>query len=169
MAKAEELEVSSSDRSELAKWLRSSTARKSHVERARIILLSAEGLSAEAIGAKLDVRRITVYKWRRRYREGGVPALADAPRPGPPRKLTQSKVTVRPRAAGARRSSMIHWRTPEVCNASESRSVEPGHRAVRAQRAVARGVLHAASAQRRLVSQLALPLARWLRAGQGRA
>jgi len=91
MAKAEELEVSSADRLELSRWLRSSTTRKSHVERARIILLSAEGLSAEAIGAKLDVRRITVYKWRRRYREGGVPALADAPRPGPPRKLTQSK------------------------------------------------------------------------------
>ncbi len=91
MAKAEELEVSSADRLELARWLRSSTARKSHVERARIILLSAEGLSAEAIGAKLDVRRITVYKWRKRYRAGGVAALADGPRPGPPRKLTKRK------------------------------------------------------------------------------
>jgi transposase len=91
MAKAEELEVSSADREELARWLRSSTTRRSHAERARIILLSAEGLSAEAIGAKLDVRRITVYKWRARYRAGGVPALADAPRPGPPRMLTQAK------------------------------------------------------------------------------
>jgi transposase len=91
MAKAEELEVSSLDRLELARWLRSSTTRKSHVERARIILLSAEGLSAEAIGAKLDVRRITVYKWRARFRAGGIAALADAPRPGPPRTLTQSK------------------------------------------------------------------------------
>jgi transposase len=91
MAKAEELAVSLEDRAELARWLRSSTTRKSHVERARIIFLSAEGLSAEVIGAKLDVRRITVYKWRARYRSGGVAALADAPRPGPPRTLTQAK------------------------------------------------------------------------------
>src|SRR3984885_15227792 len=91
MAKAEELEVSSADREELSRWLRSSTTRRSHAERARIILLSTEGLSAEAIGAKLDVQRITVYKWRARYRAGGVPALADAPRPGPPRVLTQAK------------------------------------------------------------------------------
>jgi len=91
MAKAEELEVSAADRAELARWLRASTTRKSHVERARIILLSAEGLSAEAIGAKLDVRRITVYKWRGRYRSGGVAALVDAPRPGQPRRLSEAK------------------------------------------------------------------------------
>jgi transposase len=91
MAKAEALDVSDADRMELSRWLRSSTTRKSHAERARIILLSAEGLSAEAIGAKLDVRRITVYKWRARYRMGGTAALADAPRPGPPRKLTTAK------------------------------------------------------------------------------
>ena len=87
MAKAEQLAVSETDRAELGRWLRSSTVRKSHVERARIILLSAEGLSAEAIGAKLDVQRITVYKWRARYLKGGIPALADAPRPGQPRQL----------------------------------------------------------------------------------
>lgn len=91
MAKAERLEVSDADRAELARWLRSTKARKSHVERARIILLSAEGLSAEAIGSKLDVQRITVYKWRARYLEGGTAALADAPRPGPPRKLEPAK------------------------------------------------------------------------------
>lgn len=91
MAKAEELEVRAEDRAELARWLRLSTARKSQVERARIILLSAQGLSAEAIGTKLDVQRITVYKWRARYRAGGVAALADAPRPGSPRTLSKSK------------------------------------------------------------------------------
>jgi transposase len=91
MAKAEELEVSGEDRAELSRWLRASTTRKSHVERARIILLSAEGLSAEAIGTKLDVRRITVYKWRARYRAGGVTALADAARSGQPRRMTQAK------------------------------------------------------------------------------
>ena len=91
MAKAEQLDVSAEDSAELRRWLRSSTTRRSHAERARIILLSAEGLSAEAIGEKLDVRRITVYKWRARFRHGGAAALADAPRSGQPRRLSPAK------------------------------------------------------------------------------
>jgi transposase len=60
-------------------------------ERARIILLSGEGLSAEVIGEKLDVARLTVYKWRRRYLEKGLAGLSDHPRPGQPRKLTAAQ------------------------------------------------------------------------------
>src|SRR5260221_9274292 len=91
MAKAERLEVSSVDHAELRSWLRSSTVRSSHAERARIVLLSAEGLSAEVIGEKLDVQRITVYKWRARYRADGLAGLADAPRPGQPRRMSPAK------------------------------------------------------------------------------
>jgi len=60
-------------------------------ERAKIVLLSQEGLSAAAIGEKLGVARLTVYKWRHRFQEGGLEALADRPRPGQPRKLTAEK------------------------------------------------------------------------------
>jgi len=65
--------------------------RKSLVERARIILWSAEGWTAEVIGDKLDVTTRTVYKWRRRYREDGIGGLSDQPRPGQPRKLDAAK------------------------------------------------------------------------------
>jgi transposase len=87
MAKAEQLDVAVADVAELKRWLRSSTTRQSLAERARIILLSADGLSAAAIGEKIGVARITVYKWRERYRQDGFSALADLPRPGQPRKL----------------------------------------------------------------------------------
>src|SRR5262249_26725009 len=85
------MEVTPSDREELEGWLRSSTTPRSLAERARIILLSCEGLSAAAIGEKLDVTGLTVYKWRRRYRDSGLPGLADRSRPGQPRKLAASK------------------------------------------------------------------------------
>jgi transposase len=85
------IKLSSSDREQLEAWLRCSTTARSLAERARIILLSAEGLSAEVIGHKLDVTGITVYKWRRRYREFGLDGLADRPRPGQPRKLPTAK------------------------------------------------------------------------------
>jgi len=87
MAKAEKLDVSAADVAELRNWLRRTSTRKSLADRARIILLSAEGLSAAAIEEKIGVARITVYKWRERYIAEGVGALVDLPRPGQPRKL----------------------------------------------------------------------------------
>jgi transposase len=87
------LEVSEEDRHQLRRWLRSSTTRKSQAERARIVLLSTEGLSAIEIGSRLGVAENTVIKWRKRYRQGGLPGLKDKPRPGQPRRLTSNQVT----------------------------------------------------------------------------
>jgi transposase len=86
------LEVSEEDRRELRRWLRSPTTRKSYAERARIILLSTEGLSALEIGGRLGLAENTVIRWRQRYRQGGVPALKDRPRPGQPRRLSPEQV-----------------------------------------------------------------------------
>jgi transposase len=87
----ERIKLRRGDRKQLEGWLRSSTTRKSLAERARIILLSAEGQSAEAIRSKLDVTTRTVYKWRQRYRMQGIEGLSDQPRSGQPRKLEASK------------------------------------------------------------------------------
>ncbi len=45
------------------------------VQRARIVLLLAEGASARAAGAKLDISRPTLAKWRRRFLDSGVEGL----------------------------------------------------------------------------------------------
>jgi transposase len=91
VAKAQELPVSVADRKELEGWLRATSTRRSHAERARIVLLSGEGLSAQAVCDQLGVRRITVYKWRARYREAGIEGLDDLPRPGAPTTLSPGK------------------------------------------------------------------------------
>src|SRR6266478_18580 len=91
MAVATRLAVAAHDRAQLTAWVRAATTRRSHAERARIILLSAEGLSAEAISEQLGVVRLAVYKWRSRYRSDGVDGLKDLPRPGQPRKMTPEK------------------------------------------------------------------------------
>ena len=71
MAGENVLELSAEHRATLSKWLRSSTTRRSVAERARIVLLTADGMSITEIQNKLDVSRPTVCKWRRRYREQG--------------------------------------------------------------------------------------------------
>jgi len=72
-------------RAELESASRRATAPFRLVQRARIVLLAADGLPGRAIAARLGICEDTVRKWRRRYCRAGLGGLADAPRPGRPR------------------------------------------------------------------------------------
>jgi transposase len=80
------------DRAELESVTRRGTAPCRLVLRARIVLLAAGGLANCAIAARLGVCEDTARKWRRRYCENGMDGLADAPRPGRPRKFAARAV-----------------------------------------------------------------------------
>ena len=68
---------------------RSQTLPQRMVERARIVLLSAEGEAASAICARTGVSRPKVQRWLDRYDAEGVAGIAgDRPRPGRPRRIT---------------------------------------------------------------------------------
>ena len=60
--------------------------------RARIVLACARGASNQKVAASLHVTAQTVGTWRERFRTGGLGALGDLPRSGPPRKITDAKV-----------------------------------------------------------------------------
>lgn len=58
--------------------------------RARVLQLSHQGLSPQAIEEVLHISVPTVYNLRRRYRQQGLErALTEKNRPGQPRKVTQ--------------------------------------------------------------------------------
>jgi hypothetical protein len=54
------------------------------VQRAKMILLAAEGLSNDAIASRLDTRREVVSMWRKRFYEERVAGLEERPRMGRP-------------------------------------------------------------------------------------
>jgi transposase len=70
----------------LREWTRKSTSEQRLVDRARIILLSNEGLTVEKIAERLGTRPARVSKWRQRFVKDRLGALSDAPRPGKPHK-----------------------------------------------------------------------------------
>ena len=84
--------IGRSERAELQQWRRARNTRHSLAQRARLILLLADGMAPVDIMAKLDVTRPTVFKWRKRFEQDGVDGLLDRPRPGQPRKLTEKKI-----------------------------------------------------------------------------
>jgi transposase len=60
------------------------------VERARIVLLAAEGVPGKRIAAIVGCAEGTVVTWRGRYAEHGLPGLEDLPRPGKPPQLPEA-------------------------------------------------------------------------------
>jgi len=61
-------------------------------QRARIILLAADGLSNTHIAAQLRLSLPTVGKWRRRYLLQGLVGLYDEAKPGGPRSISDAQV-----------------------------------------------------------------------------
>lgn len=78
------LDVSDDDRAELAAWVRSRTIDHRYAQRARVVLLAADGVSNRDIGAAVDMHYNQVAVWRRRFDEFGIGGLDDDPRSGRP-------------------------------------------------------------------------------------
>jgi transposase len=85
------LDVSEEDRQVLVSRVQARTVSVRDLERARIVLLAAEGLPAAEIASRVGCSRPTVTLWRSRYATDGLDGLGDAPRSGAPPKLTQTR------------------------------------------------------------------------------
>jgi transposase len=80
------------EKEKLLLMARRPTARQQDALRARIILGCAEGLSNQQVARRERVCLPTVGKWRRRFAKDQLAALADAPRSGAPRQISDAKV-----------------------------------------------------------------------------
>lgn len=104
--------LSDDERKELRHWLRRRQMPAVEQLRARIILLSEEGLSGVEIGKRVGVTTQTVSKWRTRFEENGIEGLSDFPRSGRPRTINDEKVAeVIEKTLGSKPPAASHWST----------------------------------------------------------
>ena len=80
------------EREQLERWTRRRTSGQALAQRARIVLLAADGRKNTEIAAELGVTRGMAAKWRARFVEHRLDGLTDEPRPGRPRTVTDDKV-----------------------------------------------------------------------------
>jgi transposase len=80
------------DRRTLEAWVRRRTSAQALALRARVVLLSADGQTNQAVAERLGITPQTVGKWRRRFVERGPAGLLDEPRPGTPRTVSDEQV-----------------------------------------------------------------------------
>src|SRR5947209_9890646 len=86
--------------------------------RARIILACAEGLENKTVAASLRVNAVTVGKWRQRFLDDRLEGLADEPRPGAPRTITDAKVEeVVTKTLEEKPKAATHWSTRRMAEA----------------------------------------------------
>jgi transposase len=105
------VEVPPRDREVLASWTRSSSIRAGLAQRARIVLLAADGVGTNEISRRVGVSKPTVISWKRRYATEGVGGLEDRPKPGRPRMVDEAEVVAATLEPPPERLGVTHWST----------------------------------------------------------
>jgi len=82
------IDLTEEEQSELTRLVRSRLTSVRLVQRAQIILLAAKGLQNKEIAKQLNVGRVQVSRWRKRYAAQRLEGIErDLPRGAPPRKV----------------------------------------------------------------------------------
>jgi len=110
------LVLSDAEREALEALSRKRSASQSLAQRARLVLACAEEsgtATLTGVAARFGVSREMVRTWRARFQEARLGGLADAPRPGAPRKITdeQAEVLVTRTLTEKGRGQDTHWST----------------------------------------------------------
>jgi transposase len=100
------------ERAKLTDWARRPTSAQRLALRAKVVLAAALGHANAAIAADLRVTVPTVRKWRDRFSQRRLEGLADEPRPGTPRTITDEQVEAAvTRTLESRPANATHWST----------------------------------------------------------
>jgi len=99
------------------------------VRRAGIILLSASGMSNQAIAARLHLNPVTVSYWRRRFLHQGLPGLHGELRPGRPRSISNERVAalIRKTLQAGSKDATTHWSCRSLAAQTRFENHRPPH------------------------------------------
>jgi transposase len=103
------VELSSRDREQLTSWVRSSSVRAGLAQRARIVLLAADGVAVKEIVERVGMSKPTVIAWKKRYAAEGIGGLADRPKPGRPAQVDEVAVVSATLEPPPERVGVTHW------------------------------------------------------------
>ena len=93
MRVATKVVLSKDEREDLTKLVRSKQSSVRLSQRARIVLLAADGMQNQEIAAQLNVGRVQVSRWRERYAQQRLTGIErDLPRGAPPAKVDVARL-----------------------------------------------------------------------------
>lgn len=106
------------ERSKLREWARRPKTAQRLSPRARMVWGCAGGMENRPVARPLGITDQAVCKWRERFRAGGLEGLADEPRPGAPRKISDAQVdALITRTLESTPAPGAHWSTRTIAPA----------------------------------------------------
>lgn len=109
MALTVTVDVSPGDREVLESWTRSPSMPAGLAQRARIVLLAADGVPVKDIVARVGVSKPTVIGWKKRYAAEGIGGLEDRAKPGRPGQVDEVAVVLATLDRPPERLGVTHW------------------------------------------------------------
>jgi len=103
------VEVPPRDRAELEGWLRSPSYRAGLAQRARIVLLAADGVGTGEIVHRVGVSKPAVIRWKRRYAAEGLAGLDDRAKSGRPPTIDPIRIVLATLEPPPERLGVTHW------------------------------------------------------------
>jgi transposase len=109
------IELSEEEKQALEKVVRRRRSAKAEVQRARVVLLSAEGCTGKEIALRVGLSEPTVVKWRKRFLAHRSVGLSELPRSGAPRRVSDQQVEeIIRQTLEATPTEATHWSTREM-------------------------------------------------------
>ncbi len=113
MRVAAEITPTKKEREELTRLVKSKITSVRQAQRARIVLLSADGWQNKDIADELGVGRVQVSRWRNRYAGSGLAGIErDLPRGAPERKVDVKKLVEL--TTQSKPDAATHWSTRKM-------------------------------------------------------
>src|SRR6202142_2642528 len=113
------LVLNEEERSKLQEWARRPKTAQRLSMRAQIVLGCADGMENRQVARQLRITDQTVCKWRERFRVSGLEGLADEPRPGAPRRISDAQVeALITRTLESTPRQGTHWSTRTMAQAT---------------------------------------------------
>ena len=114
------VKLTEEERETLGRWARGRSLPARLVERAKLILMAADGARDKEIAAKLKITPEKAARWRKRFAHLGLTGLEkDAPRPGRPRTISAEQVAaIVKKTTQDKPAQATHWSTRTMAEAS---------------------------------------------------
>jgi transposase len=103
------VQVPPRDRAVLEGWLRAPSMPAGLAQRARIVLLAADGVGTNEIAERVGAVKQTVISWKHRYAAEGLGGLHDRPKPGRAQQIDEVAIVLATLEAPPARLGVTHW------------------------------------------------------------
>ena len=104
-----DVDVPARDREVLRSWTRSPSMRAGLAQRARVVLLAADGVGTAEIVRRVGLSKPAVIGWKRRYCSEGIAGLDERPKSGRPPVIDPVEIVLATLEAPPENLGVTHW------------------------------------------------------------